>query len=98
MPLTRKDVEHVATLARLDLAEEEKDLLLRQLGDILGYVEKLGRLRTDDVPPTSHVLPIVNVFRADEVVPSFPPEDIMSGAPAREKGHYRVPKIIDAGE
>ena len=72
MSITIKDVEHVANLARLELTEEEKEQFTGQLNAILKYAEKLNELNTDDVEPTSHVLPITNVMREDgrESLPS----------------------------
>lgn len=95
MGLTKKEVDYVAGLARLSLSEEEKELMARQLTNILEYMDKLNELDTADVNPTSHVLPLSNVFREDEVVPSFPREKMLSSAPENEKGHYRVPRIIE---
>ena len=67
MALTKKDVEHVARLARLALSEEEKERYTQQLGHILTYIEKMSALDTQNVPPTSHVLPLSNVWREDKV-------------------------------
>lgn len=92
--LTREQVEHVALLARLELSEEEKDKYARQLNDILGYIEMLDRLDTENVPPTAHVLPLKNVFREDEVCYHMPNEKALANAPAREGGSFKVPKIV----
>ncbi|MFZ5640674.1 MAG: Asp-tRNA(Asn)/Glu-tRNA(Gln) amidotransferase subunit GatC [Bacillota bacterium] len=92
--LTREQVEHVALLARLELSEEEKDKYARQLNDILGYIEMLDRLDTENVPPTAHVLPLKNVFREDEVCDHMPNEKALANAPAREGGSFKVPKIV----
>ncbi len=95
MGLTREEVEYVAALARLELGEEEKEHLTRQLGAILDYVATLDKLDTENVRPTSHVLPLANVFREDDVIPSVIPEEMLALAPESEKGHYKVPKIIE---
>jgi aspartyl-tRNA(Asn)/glutamyl-tRNA(Gln) amidotransferase subunit C len=79
--VTKKDVEHVAKLARLGLSEEEKDLFAKQLSAILEYAENLKQLNTKDIPPTSHAIPMKNVFREDKVVPCQNPEDIIVNAP-----------------
>ncbi len=98
MSLQKKDVEYVATLARLALSEEETETLTRQLGGILEYVATLSELDTEAIPPTSHVLPLSNVLREDEVVPSAPREERLALAPEQEQGHFKVPKIIaDSG-
>jgi aspartyl-tRNA(Asn)/glutamyl-tRNA(Gln) amidotransferase subunit C len=98
MSLTNKDVEYVAGLARIDLPEAEKEDLTRHLGNILGYMEKLNELDTEMVEPTSHVLPLSNVFREDVVVPSYPPETMLKLSSSSTKGHYKVPKIIAGQE
>jgi len=100
MAITKQDVEHVARLARLSLTDEEKERYTAQLGQILGYVEKLSRLNTDNVPPTSHVLPMANVWREDKAEPSTAetlgsPGDILANAPEREGPLFKVKKIIE---
>lgn len=92
--LTRQEVEHVALLARLELTEEEKDLYTRQLQDILEYAARLNELDTTDVPPTSHVLPLCNVFREDDVGEHLSPEEVLANAPEREGGFFKVPRIV----
>jgi aspartyl-tRNA(Asn)/glutamyl-tRNA(Gln) amidotransferase subunit C len=95
MKITREQVENVARLARLAISEREKELFTRQLGEILTYIEKLKELDTSKVDPTSHVLPIKNIFREDEVRPSLPREEILKNAPDRTEEFFRVPKIIE---
>jgi aspartyl-tRNA(Asn)/glutamyl-tRNA(Gln) amidotransferase subunit C len=91
MAITRDDVLHVAALAQLELSEEEIARLTEQLGDILEAVGKVSELDLSDVPPTSHPLAVVNVFRADEPTPSLPLEDVFANAPERDGDHFRVP-------
>jgi aspartyl-tRNA(Asn)/glutamyl-tRNA(Gln) amidotransferase subunit C len=91
MAITRDDVLHVAALAQLELSEEEIARLTEQLGDILEAVGKVSELDLSDVPPTSHPLAVVNVFRADEPAPSLPLEDVFANAPERDGDHFRVP-------
>jgi aspartyl-tRNA(Asn)/glutamyl-tRNA(Gln) amidotransferase subunit C len=93
--ITIKQVEHVANLARLRFDEEEKVLLAAHLGEILEYIEQLNKLNTDDVPPTSHVIPVENVVREDVVKPSFTQEEALANAPSPVDGLFEVPKIID---
>lgn len=93
--ITREEVEHVARLARLELSEEEKERMTRQLDGILGYVAKLDELDTSQVEPTSHVLPMLNVMREDEVKPSLSPGDALANAPDCEPPYFRVPRIIE---
>ena len=95
MPLDRSAVDHVARLARLDLTEEERDRMQKELTGILEHAEKIQSLDLDGVPPTSHALPLSNVMRADEARPSLPPEEALANAPAAEDGRFRVPRIIE---
>jgi aspartyl-tRNA(Asn)/glutamyl-tRNA(Gln) amidotransferase subunit C len=94
MPVTIEDVEKVAALAKLEFSEEEKAKIARQLDKIVGYVEKLRELDTDDVPPTSHVINLVNVLRDDKVEPWLTQEEALRNAPARKRGYFSVPKVI----
>jgi aspartyl-tRNA(Asn)/glutamyl-tRNA(Gln) amidotransferase subunit C len=93
--LSKKEIEHIAMLARLSLTEEEKELFGAQLSSILDYMEKLNELDTEHIEPTSHVLSISNVMREDAPRDSIPKEDALSNAPDRTDKFYRVPKIID---
>ncbi|MBB6731848.1 Asp-tRNA(Asn)/Glu-tRNA(Gln) amidotransferase subunit GatC [Cohnella zeiphila] len=95
MSITVKDVEHVANLARLELAEAEKERLAVELNAILKYAEKLNELDTEGVEPTSHVLPLYNVMREDEVRESLPLDKVMANAPEEEDGHIKVPAVLD---
>lgn len=92
--LTKSEVEHVALLARLDLTNEEKELYTRQMTKILEYAAVLDALDTVDVPPTAHVLPLQNVFRADRTGPHLAHEDVVSNAPGEEDGFFKVPRIL----
>lgn len=93
--ITRAEVEHLARLSRLALADDELDHLAAQLDVILGAVARVGEVATAELPPTSHAVPLTNVFRPDVVRPSLAPEDALSGAPAAEDGRFRVPRILD---
>lgn len=95
MKITRDEVEHVAKLARLAITEEETERYSQQLSNIMTYIEKLKELDTSQVKPTSHVLPMKNVFREDQVRPSLPREEILKNAPDRTEEFFRVPKIIE---
>lgn len=95
MKITLQEVEHVARLARLALSEEEKEQMRSQLDRILGYIEKLNQLDTAAVEPTSHVIPMTNVYREDAAVPSLSREEAMENAPDRHEGFFRVPRIIE---
>jgi len=89
------DIEKVARLSRLELSEEEKVTFGSQLEQILTYMEQLNRLDTSGVEPTSHAIPVSNVFREDEVRPSVSQEEVLAIAPEEEDGHFRVPRIIE---
>ncbi len=91
----KMDIEKVARLARLELSEEEKETFGNQLEQILAYMEQLNQLDTQGVEPTSHAIPIYNVFREDEMKPSFPQEEVLGIAPEEEEGHFKVPRIIE---
>jgi aspartyl-tRNA(Asn)/glutamyl-tRNA(Gln) amidotransferase subunit C len=92
--ITRGDVEHVAMLARLALTEAELEEFTEQLGGILEHAAQVSALDTADVPPTAHPLPLVNVFRLDEVVPGLDRDEVLREAPAAEDGQFRVPPIL----
>ncbi len=89
------DVEHVARLARLGLTEEEKKLFAEQLSAILTYADNLKKLDTEDVTPTSHAIPMKNVFREDKIVPCPNTNDILVNAPEEETHMFRVPRIME---
>ncbi|CAN7289902.1 MULTISPECIES: Asp-tRNA(Asn)/Glu-tRNA(Gln) amidotransferase subunit GatC [Paenibacillus] len=95
MSITKKDVDHVAKLARLDLNDTEKDLFTDQLNAILKYAEQLNQLNTDGVVPTSHAMPLVNVMREDVAKPSLPIEKVMLNAPDHEDGQFKVPAVLE---
>ncbi|OGP74295.1 MAG: asparaginyl/glutamyl-tRNA amidotransferase subunit C [Deltaproteobacteria bacterium RBG_16_49_23] len=91
----KMDIEKVARLARLELSGEEKETFGNQLDQILTYMEQLNRLDTTGVEPTSHAIPMDNVFREDEVKPSFPREEVLGISPDQEDDHFKVPRIIE---
>jgi len=95
MKITRNEVEHVAKLARLALADDELNALTGQMDAILGYVEKLNELDTTGIIPTAHAVPMENAFRADEVKPSIGLGKALLNAPAPVDGCFRVPKVIE---
>lgn len=95
MSITKKDVDHVAKLARLDLNDTEKDLFTDQLNAILKYAEQLNQLNTEGVVPTSHAMPLVNVMREDVTMPSLPIEKVLQNAPDHEDGQFKVPAVLE---
>ena len=92
--LTRDEVAHLAHLSRLAVTEEELDLFAGQLGAVLDAVAQVGKADVADVPPTTHAVPMTNVFREDVARPSLPREVVLAGAPAAEDGRIRVPRIL----
>jgi aspartyl-tRNA(Asn)/glutamyl-tRNA(Gln) amidotransferase subunit C len=92
--IARAEVAHLARLARLDLAPEELDRLAAELDVILSAVARVSEVAADDIPPTSHAVPLTNVFRDDDVRPSLSPDDVLAEAPAAESGRFRVPRIL----
>ena len=92
--ISREEVAHLARLARLDLAPDELDHLAGQLDQILGAVAQVTEVAADDIPPTSHALPLTNVFREDEPRACLPAELVLAQAPAAEDGRFRVPQIL----
>ena len=95
MKITRKDVEHVALLSRLELTEEDIGKFTGQFNAILDYIDVLSKVDTAGVEPTAHVLPVKNVMRSDEVRPSLPRDEALANAPEREEGYFKVPKILE---
>lgn len=92
--ITRTEVDHVATLARLALTEEEADQFTAQLGAILDHAAQVSALDTSGVVPTAHPLPLVNVMRADEVAKSVERDEVLAAAPATQENRFLVPRIL----
>jgi aspartyl-tRNA(Asn)/glutamyl-tRNA(Gln) amidotransferase subunit C len=92
--ISREEVRHLAGLARIELDDAELDHLAPQLSVILESVASIREVAADEIPATSHPLPVVNVSRADVVRPSLTPEQALSGAPAVEGQRFAVPRIL----
>jgi aspartyl-tRNA(Asn)/glutamyl-tRNA(Gln) amidotransferase subunit C len=92
--LTRDDVAKVALLARLELSDAELDTYTEQLGAVLDHADDVAALDLDDVPPTAHPLPLVNVLRPDVVGPCADRDEVLSQAPSVEDRRFRVPAIL----
>ena len=90
-----EDVQHISNLARLTLNSEEVKASQEQLSHILDYIEKLNQLDTEDVHPTSHVIPIRNVTKADDQKDLFERDEILANAPSSERGYFEVPQVIE---
>jgi aspartyl-tRNA(Asn)/glutamyl-tRNA(Gln) amidotransferase subunit C len=89
------DVKYVAHLARIALTDDEREKFGAQLSNILGYIEKLNQLDVSGIEPTAHAVPLVNVFRPDEVRHSLPNAEALRNAPAGANGLFMVPKIVE---
>ena len=92
--ISRDDVAHLASLARIDLSDDELDRLGAELPAILEHVKVVQQVASDDVRPMSHPIPVTNVFRADEVRPGLTPEQALAGAPDAEEQRFSVPQIL----
>lgn len=92
--LSREEVARLADLARIDLSDAELDHLAPQLAVILDSVASIQGVAGDDVPPTSHPLPLSNVFRDDVMTPGLTAEEALAGAPLQEQQRFAVPRIL----
>ena len=92
--ITRDEVAHLAHLARIDLTDAELDHLAPQLAVILEAVASVSTVAAEDIPPTSHAVPLTNVFREDEQRPCLTPVEVLAGAPEVEDQRFRVPRIL----
>lgn len=97
MALTTADVQHIAHLARLDLADDEIAQYRQQLSDILDYFESLQQVDTSVVSPTATVLPLRNVMRGDEIRPGLETEDALANAPDQADGYFKVKAVFGDG-
>jgi aspartyl-tRNA(Asn)/glutamyl-tRNA(Gln) amidotransferase subunit C len=96
VPLTREAVRKVALLARLKLSEDEVEHFTSQLAQVLGYIELLNEVATDDVEPMVHAIEMSNVFRGDVIQASLPREAALANAPKTDGRYFLVPQIIDS--
>jgi len=94
MPITIKDVEYVAGLAKLELSEAEKRKFAKELDKIIKYIEQLKEVDTLNIPPTSHIIPMENVLREDKVEISLSQDEALANAPDKKDEYFKVPKVI----
>ena len=94
MAITKKDVEYIAHLSRLEITQAETEEYTKQLSDILEHVNRLSALNTDGVESLYYVMDMKNVFRKDEVTPSVDRQKVFKAAPSIENSGFKVPKII----
>ncbi len=92
--ISREEVAHLARLARLAVTDAELDKFAGQLDVILQSVASVGEVAAEDIPPTSHAVPLRNVFREDLPRPGLTQAQALAGAPAVEQGRFRVPRIL----
>ena len=92
---TDLNVKYVAHLARLSLTPEEEQKFAAQLGQVLGYIEKLRQVDVSRVEPTAHATPLANIMRSDERRPSLSNEEALRNAPSKANGLFLVPKIVE---
>lgn len=95
MSVSKEDVIHIAKLARLEISDEELERYTIDLDNIVDYANTLSSIDVSSVKPTNHILDIKNVFRADEVKPSYNREEILKNAPTKAGGCVSVPKVIE---
>ena len=93
--ITRADVEHLARLARLQRSEDELDHYAGQLDVILQSVARVSEVAADDIPPTSHPIPVENVYRDDVAMTGLDRATVAAVAPAWQDDRFRVPRILD---
>lgn len=93
--ISDKDVQHIAHLSRINLTAEESRQLTKDLEGILQYVDKLQKLNVDTIAPTTHVLPLKNVFREDTIQDSLAPQHIRTLGPYMADGFFKVPQVIE---
>lgn len=91
--ISKKDVEHVAKLACIELTESEKEKFTKQLGDIIKHVDQLNEVDTTNIDPMAHPSPFFNVMRDDVVEYNNTKEELIANAPEEEDSFFKVPKI-----
>ena len=93
--ISDETIEYVGILAKLELSEEEKEQAKKDMGSMLDYIDKLNEFDTDSVEPMSHVFPVNNVFREDEITNGDDREEILLNAPEKKEGAFKVPKTVE---
>ena len=95
MPLSREEVEHIATLCRMGLSEEEVERFRQQLSNILEQFEVLQEVDTTDIEPTGHSVALESVMREDEARASCDKDETLANAPVREDDSFRVKAVLE---
>lgn len=92
--ITKKDLEHIGWLARLELSEDDREKYTPKLNSVLDYFRELDEADTENVEPTYHVLPLTNVFREDVPTESMSQEEAVSNAPKKQDGFIKAPRMM----
>lgn len=95
MSIDKKTIDYVAHLARIELTPQELERFSRQLQDILGFIDKLKELNTQEISPASHVLALTNVLREDLPAEGLTSEEALKNSPSRKGSFFSVPKVIE---
>lgn len=95
MKITKKEVEYVANLARLNVIEQEADELCANMADIIRFADTLGEIDTQGIEPTNHAIRVENVLRDDVVEKSYDREEMIKNAPMKQAGCYAVPRVVE---
>ena len=93
--ISKDNVKYVADLARIHLRDEEIEYLTIDLEKILQYINKLDTLDVGEIQPTTHVLPLKNVYREDKVQPSLTQDEVLKFSIEKQDGSFKVPKVIE---
>ncbi len=95
MKITKEQIDQVANLARLNLTEDEKEQMTKDMVAIINFANQINEQEVGNINPTDHVIPITNVFRKDEVHPFNNREELLNNAPNRQCGCFSVPKVVE---
>lgn len=95
MSISREQVDHIASLARLNLTDEEAELYREQLSDLLGFFDKLSELDTEDILPTSTILPVQTVLREDQPKQEVTQDALLQNAASESKKMFKVKAVLD---
>ncbi|MDO5148833.1 MAG: Asp-tRNA(Asn)/Glu-tRNA(Gln) amidotransferase subunit GatC [Oscillospiraceae bacterium] len=97
MQITKETVEYAANLSRIKLDESETEEMRKQISEIVGYMEILNQINTDDAGPLAHISDIKNVMREDTAAPSYDRSEILKNAPDKNEEYFIVPKAVEQG-
>lgn len=95
MKISKEEVLHVASLARLKFSDADAEKLEADMAEIINFADTLSELDTSDIVPTAHAIPMQNAFRADEIKPSFERREILKNAPDFDEEGFIVPKVVE---